>query len=402
MLRKLAKKFKDDLPVFLISETFAIAASDWNPMLSGISAAVGVTWPLMHEAITTSQELPPRFVAPRRRSRFMNTDVATCIAAYSGECPLSPTLPYKEVCSFTDLIANGRKPHVGLDFAPGDFTLARWNDPIFDEIVTRGYADLVNEKRVTRKSNTIRVPSISPTKDGATLLIQRAQYKQQAQSNLILDYRLTADGSTLRHGLRRDYGSALPPLHEPRLANTLGCAALVFCYSGDAIVPFFQLRSRDVAIFNEGAWHCTSSGAAEWPDDPQNTPKTFEAYIEDDMRAELLQEVGLHTDDVQLELVAICREFARGGKPQLFYLGYTDLSPAAIARRAETARKQQVASRQADPLAEPVETQKRPLLHEARDFRSMADIDLATLRYGFTSEAAACLYYFFRLMDASA
>jgi hypothetical protein len=40
---------------------------------------------------------------------------------------------------------------------------------------------------------------------------------------------------------------------------------ILYQHNGE-VKPLLVPRAKGVAIFNEGGWHCSASGAAEWPD----------------------------------------------------------------------------------------------------------------------------------------
>lgn len=208
------------------------------------------------------------------------------------------------------------------------------------------------------------------------------------RSSLILDYRHRLPNGavlSLRDLLRQEYGRRLPPLYDPRLANTLGVSALIFRSSDDGLTPYLVARTREVAVNDLGnEWHCTASGVAELRD-AGDDPSSF---IELSIRKELEEEVGLVGDDlIALAPIAFCRELMRGGKPQFFFLGMTRLPLSEITRKLKAAR------RRAKQLGDIVENTAMPLLPRSESFK-----DVTPLFQGRTlsAEAAACLHYFFK------
>jgi hypothetical protein len=116
-----------------------------------------------------------------------------------------------------------------------------------------------------------------------------------------------------------------------------------------------------------GGWHPSASGAVKWPSDPTLTEGSFERTFIADLYDEIREEIGLFRsseekyhcfeteeiyrpfrsfvgnlegDDIlQLQPVAFCREMLRGGKPQLFFIGYTPLNWAELTSRRVMATK---------------------------------------------------------------
>lgn len=397
---------KDEATSFIKDEITKYAK--WlvnNTLVSMIvGAAVPVSLEKLKSIILSSSEVPPSLIK-KSRSRFLNEDPEYAVKQYSAEQTIAPNIPYVELANFSNLLAKGKKPKIELDIKRGKFELESWDDHETEWLVEAGSGALRAENRVTHDSAVVRVSDVKPTEDGAVFTIQEARYSQQARSNLILDFDELPHGrkssKSIRDQLLRKYGSKLPPLSESHLVNSLGCAVLVFYEFEGRLVPLQVMRTVDTAVFNGGGWHCTASGAAEWPTDPARTDNSFQAYIEDDIYEELRVEVGFPPHSVRLELVAVCRELARGGKPQLFFIGFSDAAPEKIAKQMETARLKQIEARKNNPFAEPIEVQRHPFMHEAKSFSSKDEVDGSATKFGFTPEAAACLYYFFDMINAA-
>ena len=187
----------------------------------------------------------------------------------------------------------------------------------------------------------------------------------------------------------------LPALDDQRLANTIGLAALIFYKDNGVLTPYLVPRTREVAVFNHGAWHCTASGAAEWPRFFEETEKDFDAFILDDMYNELKEEAGLLPADIDnLVPIALCRELVRAGKPQFFFIGFTNLDYRQLTERMHKARETVL------PHAEPTETYRQPLFRFPAAARTQQEVAAMYEDGGFTSEAAALLYLCLRFMEA--
>jgi 8-oxo-dGTP pyrophosphatase MutT (NUDIX family) len=181
-----------------------------------------------------------------------------------------------------------------------------------------------------------------------TLELQRTKYSQQAKSNLVLDW----NGSTveksfsfgsLRSKLVAKHGRQFPPLNEDLLANTVGIAAmLLFRADSGEYLPYLQKRADGLAVF-PGAFHCTASGATQPPliKAWDGAEFSFGDVFLSDMYRELYEEIGVARSHIlDLVPVALCREYLRGGKPQIFFVGLTDLSPPELKKaRIEAIRR---------------------------------------------------------------
>jgi hypothetical protein len=106
------------------------------------------------------------------------------------------------------------------------------------------------------------------------------------------------------------------------------------------------------------------------------------------MYEELEEEVGLQRAEIlDLRPMGLCREMARGGKPQIFYSGLTLLDRQALADRRRKASKIIGA------------TTRIPEIERDRWYRS-ADVVMTpsalrskTGKWGITLEAAGSLHY---------
>ncbi|MCK4827256.1 hypothetical protein KA005_66615, partial [bacterium] len=103
--------------------------------------------------------------------------------------------------------------------------------------------------------------------------------------------------------------------------------------------PYWVRRKKKVGVF-PGGLHCTASGVAKWPKD---RAPTFENFFRKDMLSEIEEEVGLLEEDIyDFKIVSLCREFARGGKPQMFFAAKTNLSLEELIDKRKEARSKVV------------------------------------------------------------
>jgi hypothetical protein len=282
-------------------------------------------------------------------TRYLVYDPEFLCRTYAGERPIAGFIPYtEEFCWITD---GGKEPVVSLrkirEFELG----AQPNElKLFQG---EAYSHFKKQGKFSHDSSTVRLHSLTPTPQGTVLTLQKAKYSDQVQSNLVMDWSgrhgLKRSGTaTLRTFLGSRYGEKLPPLTERVLANTIGVSVILFYKDGlGAYVPYLPKRlgasfqkKRRLAVF-EGGYHCTASGAVEW-----SNANTFDELFSNDMLRELEEEVGIVASDLEVMVpVALCREFLRGGKPQIFFAGITKLAEEELeVKRHRALRKQMVLS----------------------------------------------------------
>jgi hypothetical protein len=111
----------------------------------------------------------------------------------------------------------------------------------------------------------------------------------------------------------------------------------------------------NLAVFPGGLFHCTASGNAEW----KPRAATFDEMFTVDICEELYEEVGLNRADLDwIVPVALCREFLRGGKPQLFFAALTNVRADELAEKRRAAIELQIVAGRQEVLDEilPVES----------------------------------------------
>jgi hypothetical protein len=228
---------------------------------------------------------------------MLRYDARWLVEYYAAEPPVRPGLPYSLL---------GDVHRVDLITVPFHLVRATAVEPClpFDETLAR----LVSF-------------------DEGVLQVQRCRYSDGIRSNHAMD-----GAGELRDRLREDYGPRLPPFTDPRLSNGIGTAIVVFDRAGK---PYLPRRAPRQSIF-PGGFHCTASGDTIWRD----AGELFEANI----CRELEEEVGLTRSDLDwIRPLALCREFLRAGKPQIFFAAQTSLTPAGLTARRRKAIAQQMA-----------------------------------------------------------
>jgi hypothetical protein len=383
------KHFKE-----IISGGISEAVSLVGIPLAGTAA--GLVIKFAFNVLNDTAEVKIPGLQPGRHGRFISEDSFYLNSIYRNEKPVWRGIPYVEVHSFAEEIISANRANIRISVSREFFELTTFEDPLVEALRDAAEKEFRNQRRMTHDSDVIRLDSVVREDDALVLNISRTRYSRQVRSNLVLDYTSDDQGPTLRKALLDERFGYLPELGDTRLANTVGLAILVFYKDNGRLTPFFVPRTREVAIFNMGEWHCTASGAAEWPVDPEQTPESFQAYILDDLYTELREEVGLVGEDLNNILpLALCREFARGGKPQMFFIGFTDLSHAELVERMENARKTTL------PRTEPNEVYRMPFFRFPTQFPDAESIARSFEGSGFTSEAAANLFYAVRFLQAA-
>ncbi|EGQ9098385.1 hypothetical protein QPB21_003775 [Vibrio alginolyticus] len=261
-------------------------------------------------------------IAPKK-DPFINYDTSYLLGVYSEETPISHFIPYSELIS---MYPEGKKIEIKINNRK--FMLRPPNQE-WSKVSDLGFSQLIESQRVRDNEGAIRLHEVLESGDNISFSLQKASYFDQCKSNLILDWSSQDDdGISLRSLQRGIYGGLLPNLNDKTMANTVGIAALIYYREEDEYVPYMVKRVKKVGVF-PGGIHCTSSGVAKWPSDSADT--SFENFFTKHMYSELEEEVGLTKNDIsELIPMAVCREFARGGKPQVFYAGFTELSKSEL------------------------------------------------------------------------
>ena len=114
-----------------------------------------------------------------------------------------------------------------------------------------------------------------------------------------------------------------------------------------------------------------------------------------DICKELQEEVGLGRPDLEwIVPVALCREFLRGGKPQLFYCAFTNLRASELPQRLAGAIKKQIERGRQELRNEWLICQSPEQLYEAMATHGTIE-GLVNLTY--TSSLPPPSRFFFRL-----
>lgn len=334
---------------------------------------------------------------PKRRKRpdlFLNYDSSFLCKAYKDEPILLNRIPYREeACWIRENLLETMRAGKLLVVAklPDKFLL----DGAVPEL--RSFQEqlklaIQKDGRFRQDENVIRLVSFERS-NGDTFTIQLAKYGDQVRSNLGMDWegdhelKSVRGISSLRGYLSASYGASLPMLADTRLANTIGVAAIIlYRNSLGEYVPYIPRRKKvkkdkvkNVGVYTLGQFHCTASGVAAWSEGA-----SFDDIFTNDMYREMEEEVGLNRNDVQfLTPVAYCREFLRGGKPQLFFVGYTTLPAGQLKQKRKACLELQRRDNPGD-----IEIEDEELV-----VSSFSDLEKSVAKHSISLEGLANLYY---------
>ncbi len=190
----------------------------------------------------------------------------------------------------------------------------------------------LQKKRKYVNGQNLRLINIIDKKTKVELEVQPVEYKHYVHTNLVLDAKSSGKSQTLREYIHPD--GNLKKLSESPLANQLGINILLFTADGSLIM---QERSSKVAFYN-GQLCPAASGTVSLIDVPKKEKITLEEMHE---FREGWEEIGIEEKDISKDrffFLGITRELIRGGTPEMFFCGKTDLSEKEIKERWKYAR----------------------------------------------------------------
>lgn len=185
--------------------------------------------------------------------------------------------------------------------------------------------------------NNISARIISWSNDPIRIEVQKADYFSQVGSNITMDWANDCLGkyNTIRNSIERPRNGKLPSLKKSLLANTLGVATFIYTADEQILIP---IRGNNQAIMSEGRgkFHCSASGVFKW--ESIDKDETFDG-LANGMHDEISRELNIPVDSYQLIPLAFAREFARGGKPQLFFCAKSTLTLKDIRKQMTSAEE---------------------------------------------------------------
>lgn len=305
-----------------------------------------------------------RYIARKtQKNDYLCYDVSTLIDSYSDEDQrIGDQLPYVEELNLlgdTWEEFAGNVETIKVVGVKGSFKLANKPPSGLSSFQNEVLARFKKEGRLGVDESVVRLNSFDRSK--MTLAVQKCKYTDGLQSNYAMDLegqlKLGKSVVSLRTLLQSKYQKMLPPLKDKRLSNAIGIAVVVFCKTEEGdIVPYLPRRASPtilgeilgvkgkLALFPKGGYHCTASGETSW----RGGKLSFYEVFTRDICRELEEEVGILEQDLEwIYPISLCREFLRGGKPQIFFAGFTKLPPKAInTRRRAAIEKQKELGRQ--------------------------------------------------------
>jgi hypothetical protein len=273
------------------------------------------------------------------RTQFLTYDSASLLNWYRDETRALNELPYTEIACFLEEPWSPAK-NLPVVRSVNEFRLASYPPDVFEAFTKEGRVDKF-DSQVVRLEKYIG--------SSRTFVVRPCRYADGLRSNYAMDWRgEPATGGqpfSLRSLMAQDYGAHLPPLDERRLSNALGLAVIVWYRTEEGdLLPYLPKRPEAGSAVFRGGFHCTASGEAEW----KTEATTFDQMFIAEICKELYEEVGLRREELHwIVPAALCREFLRGGKPQLFFVALARVEAHELApRRREAIRRQIHAGRQ--------------------------------------------------------
>lgn len=328
-------------------------------------------------------------------TRYLNHDPKRCNHFYHLEESLGGYLPYQEVFDFSNSLIDGEVSNIKLSIEDEFFT--QGNDLTSAVIRAEAYSSYRNDGHAKRDSQIVRVKDISIRDDDVLLTVQPTKYFCQAESNLILDYEAYVSfeknknerkKSSLREIMYNEDPGRLPSLSDKRLANSLGVAICLLSREGESTLLRMVNRSGNVGVFPKGI-HPAMSCAINWNNNVISND--LMSFIMSDIEEEMLQETGLKQGQYETPVpLSICREYLRGGKPQLFAISYVNLTQKELNSLRDEQVKLNKKSREdkIEMESSGIFSQKNPSLNLANRNNKLQ----------FTHEGAACFFLVDRLL----
>ena len=329
------------------------------------------------------------------KNRYLNHDPKICNDFYHLESSLGGHLPYKEIFDFSDSIVKKEIKDISVRIIKDEF-FTQGNDLISAVVRAQAYFAYRSEGHATRDSQIVRINEIVVDGENISMVIQPTRYFCQAESNLILDFEAyisfqkdlkQREKSTLRKLISNGNHGKLPLLSDRRLANTLGIAICLLSRDGESTLLRMVHRTGDVGVFPKGV-HPAMSCAINWNHNVESDD--LMSFIMSDIEQEMLQETGLNPGEYETPIpLSICREYLRGGKPQLFAISYTDLSQKELNIRRDEEVKKNKKYRH-----DKIEMKSSGFFSSNNPSLNLADKN----KFQYTHEGAACYFLVDRLL----
>jgi len=261
--------------------------------------------------------------------RFYHPSDRELLQFYNGETPIGVgqmLLPYVEVGNY--IKEPDKYLHLKAEFS-NPYNIASHIRDYCDILLTR-YELLRELGQISFWAGPVASLANFDSKKGI-LTLRPAKYTDQMTTNMalhfrfrdVIDHDIELKNRPVARDLRQldcneiDIGKVkkLKPFGESVLVNSVGICAMVL--SSD---EYFMVPHRVDWVVREAGLRTVSVGhALKWDDSIREARLT--SYLEERLRAEARQELGLTKNDIkEIIPLAFCRELDRGGKPQFFYL----------------------------------------------------------------------------------
>ncbi len=281
--------------------------------------------------------LAQNFGKPLKNARFIDYSLAIR-NGYYGEPDnfsirinneiLNKAIPYKTLINYMDS-DNDRRILIK------DFNLPRYDTP--DNIVKitqYNLEEFLQAKPQTYNGRLLRMKSLLETSANQyECELQDIDYYYEVRSCLTIDIPLSCENEDTIRTMDLSADRSLKEFKDSILANAIGVSAVWYTSynsqnKGDRKQFFLKVRNKKTAIFYDELG--TVSGNVEPPKESSLEGVAYlEEYVEAHMLKEFYQETGygdymkckgLTDKVVKIKLLSFNREFARGGKPQFFFI----------------------------------------------------------------------------------
>ena len=299
-----------------------------------------------HTEETLLVKSPRQPIASKRRKRssklitpYLNQDPKFLLSFY-GPTPRFISagpyqIPFEEICRFYNDTGNL------IYFNNISATLAK--SPSFalpdflSERERMSVAEFSRRHLIHGNEQVVRLKGIKLTGNKLKLTVLKAMYSQQVATNLTLDWKkfrvyLDDNRISLREydSYMHDGNRWLPSFQNSVLANTIGMSSMILTRSRGRKRNYILLKRTGRESASGGMLAPSASGAMQWTDRlTSDAPRA----IREQMSREIEEETSLRPDEYDLYPLALCREHARGGKPEFIFLAITDLPSYRVVKR---------------------------------------------------------------------
>lgn len=199
------------------------------------------------------------------------------------------------------------------------------------EAIRDSLIDFLTKGKTYHDGAKARLVSVADENGRLNFIFQPVNYSDYIVTNNAMEVIPPGWNQSIRDLL--EPGPNLTSLKDSKSSNHLGLSCLVLTADKKLIMQ----KATSNVISGAGKVKCSASGAMDWQDPFANS---FEV-----MQAELYEELGLsHEETSTLQAIAVARELARGGKPEMFFMLKSELTSTDITARIATDPEKEVES----------------------------------------------------------